>query len=324
MHSLTPLPRSSPWANLCRLKLPLVCLPFRFRRTIRQPKTPSLSAAVFITIQLSPSMAPFLALLAMHHNSLFLIIARSRKASAKRPARVTAPTVINSAYYTLQFWDGRAPSLEEQAKGPIANPVGNGPFTRRRSEQASGKPPISRIFSRMLGAPIRSPLIWLPSPLLRSNAPSLRAILPSIASTMVTIPRRCLLKLSAASKSSSAPRRATALCVTPSAAAIPCFTDNKFHNLGVGADTRGELNDLGRYAVTKVDADMGCFKTPSLRNLANRGRYMHDGTFPLRQRCARPLHRRRKLESSSRQGNPLARPPELRRTRRSPSVPRST
>lgn len=34
-----------------------------------------------------------------------------------------SPTVINSAYNTLQFWDGRAPSLEEQAKGPIANPV---------------------------------------------------------------------------------------------------------------------------------------------------------------------------------------------------------
>jgi cytochrome c peroxidase len=34
-----------------------------------------------------------------------------------------SPTVINSAYNSLQFWDGRAPSLEEQAKGPIANPV---------------------------------------------------------------------------------------------------------------------------------------------------------------------------------------------------------
>src|SRR5205823_4204301 len=34
-----------------------------------------------------------------------------------------SPTVINSAYNTLQFWDGRAQTLEEQAKGPIANPV---------------------------------------------------------------------------------------------------------------------------------------------------------------------------------------------------------
>src|SRR5437868_751992 len=35
----------------------------------------------------------------------------------------SAPTVINRAYSTFQFWDGRAPSLEEQAKGPLANPV---------------------------------------------------------------------------------------------------------------------------------------------------------------------------------------------------------
>src|SRR5487761_1406805 len=35
----------------------------------------------------------------------------------------SAPTVINRAYSTLQFWDGRAESLEEQAKGPIANPL---------------------------------------------------------------------------------------------------------------------------------------------------------------------------------------------------------
>ncbi|HEX8799684.1 MAG TPA: cytochrome-c peroxidase, partial [Terriglobales bacterium] len=34
-----------------------------------------------------------------------------------------APTVMNAAYFTLQFWDGRAPSLEKQAEGPVANPV---------------------------------------------------------------------------------------------------------------------------------------------------------------------------------------------------------
>jgi cytochrome c peroxidase len=34
-----------------------------------------------------------------------------------------SPPVSNAAYFPLQFWDGRAPSLEEQAKGPIANPI---------------------------------------------------------------------------------------------------------------------------------------------------------------------------------------------------------
>ncbi len=34
-----------------------------------------------------------------------------------------SPTVFNSAYWSVQFWDGRAPSLEEQAKGPLVNPI---------------------------------------------------------------------------------------------------------------------------------------------------------------------------------------------------------
>jgi cytochrome c peroxidase len=48
----------------------------------------------------------------------------------------------------------------------------------------------------------------------------------------------------------------------------------------VGTDTRGNLYDVGRYAVTKKDEDMGCRKTPALHNLTNRGPYMHDSSFP--------------------------------------------
>jgi cytochrome c peroxidase len=58
------------------------------------------------------------------------------------------------------------------------------------------------------------------------------------------------------------------------------FTDNKFHNIGIGADTRGEFVDTGRYSQTKVDADMGGFKTPTLRNVAQTAPYMHDGSMP--------------------------------------------
>jgi cytochrome c peroxidase len=57
------------------------------------------------------------------------------------------------------------------------------------------------------------------------------------------------------------------------------FTDNKFHNLGVGIDSKGELTDLGRYKETKVEADKGAFKTPTLRNIAQTAPYMHDGSL---------------------------------------------
>lgn len=56
------------------------------------------------------------------------------------------------------------------------------------------------------------------------------------------------------------------------------FTDNKFHNLGVGV-SGGQLTDQGRYEVTKNEADRGAFKTPTLRNIAQTAPYMHDGSL---------------------------------------------
>ena len=57
----------------------------------------------------------------------------------------------------------------------------------------------------------------------------------------------------------------------------PNFTDESYHNLGVGMDR--DTPDLGRYEVTKRDINKGAFKTPTLRNVAQRGPYMHDGSL---------------------------------------------
>ena len=56
------------------------------------------------------------------------------------------------------------------------------------------------------------------------------------------------------------------------------FTDGKFHSLGAGMNANGELTDLGRYLQTRNDADRGAFRTPTLRNVAKTGPYMHDGS----------------------------------------------
>ena len=55
------------------------------------------------------------------------------------------------------------------------------------------------------------------------------------------------------------------------------FTLNMFANLGVGTDKPEP--DVGRYAVTKNPADWGAFKTPTLRDIARTGPYMHDGSM---------------------------------------------
>ena len=60
----------------------------------------------------------------------------------------------------------------------------------------------------------------------------------------------------------------------------PNFTDDRFHNLGLSYYGR-KLQDLGRYEVTHQPADVGAFKTPSLRGAAQTGPYMHLGLFRL-------------------------------------------
>jgi len=55
------------------------------------------------------------------------------------------------------------------------------------------------------------------------------------------------------------------------------FTDEDYHNIGVGMDK--ENPDLGRYTVTKKEIDKGAFKTPTLRDVAKRPPYMHDGSL---------------------------------------------
>ena len=57
------------------------------------------------------------------------------------------------------------------------------------------------------------------------------------------------------------------------------FSDGKFHNIGAGINANGEMTDLGRYDQTKVEADKGAFRTPSLRNIALTAPYMHDGSL---------------------------------------------
>jgi cytochrome c peroxidase len=198
---------------------------------------------------------------------------------AKKLGTRHAPTVINSAYSTLQFWDGRAPSLEEQAEDPMTDPVEmahslDGVVKRL---QADSKYP--ELFKKAWGTDqisidmVAKSIASFERTIVAGDSPFDRFFYGHDFKALSLEAQRGLKIFVDAKKGNCA------VCHTLGKD-YSLFTDNKFHNLGVGADTRGNLNDMGRYAVTKVDGDMGCFKTPSLRNLANRGRYMHDGSFP--------------------------------------------
>ena len=198
---------------------------------------------------------------------------------AKKLGTRHAPTVINSAYFTLQFWDGRAPSLEEQAKGPISNPVEMAHSLDAAVKRLQADPKYPALFKNAWGTDqitiemVANSIASFERTIVAGDSPFDRFYYGKDSRAMSPEAQRGLIIFLSPKKGDCAVCHAIGKDYS-------LFTDNKFHNLGVGADTRGELNDVGRYAVTKADEDMGCFKTPSLRNLANRGRYMHDGSFP--------------------------------------------
>jgi len=190
-----------------------------------------------------------------------------------------APTVINSAYNTLQFWDGRAPSLEKQAEGPIANPVEMAHSLAGAVKNLQANAKYVEMFKTAWGTDkvtielVTKSIASFERTVLCGDSPFDRYYYGHDKKALSASARRGLKIFTDPNKGDCA------VCHTIGKK-YALFTDNKFHNLGVGADVRGNLSDLGRYDQTKVEADKGAFKTPTLRNISQRAPYMHDGTFP--------------------------------------------
>lgn len=180
-----------------------------------------------------------------------------------------APPVLNAAYNHVQFWDGRAGSLEEQALGPMQNPI----------EMANTLELAVKKLSKVKGYQTRFQAIFGHGVSADGIAQALAAFERTLISTNSPFDRHMAGDKSALSE---AAQRGLALFQGKAKCVLchngPNFTDNKFHNIGV--PQVGPLKeDLGRYNVTKRDADRGAFKTPSLRSVALTAPYMHTGGF---------------------------------------------
>jgi cytochrome c peroxidase len=212
----------------------------------------------------------------------------------KKGAR-NSPTVLNAVFYELQFWDGRAASLEEQAKGPFINPVEMG-FANHDEvvTVVRAAPEYAQEFQEIFG-----------------RAPTIDDVVAAIASFERTVvsgdsPFDRFMTGDKGALSESAQRgwalwNGKARCNTchPFGDITPNFSDNKFHNIGVAAKGRdfaslarkaAEVSDpeelafhpdyteLGRFIATRQPKDIGAFKTPGLRDVALTAPYMHDGS----------------------------------------------
>jgi cytochrome c peroxidase len=189
-----------------------------------------------------------------------------------------APTVYNAAYYAQQFWDGRAASLELQAAGPVQNPVEMAETLENVEQKLAGDPTYLADFEKAFGpGPVSydkagKALAAFERTIISANSPFDRYMYGGEQDALSASAKRGLEVFRDAKKGNCA------VCHTIEEK-FALFTDNKYHNLGVGVDTKGELADLGRFKETNVDADRGAFKTPSLRNIALTAPYMHDGSL---------------------------------------------
>jgi|SRR5581483_261614 len=181
----------------------------------------------------------------------------------------SAPTVINRAYSLAQFWDGRAATLEDQVKGPIANPIEMGNTHDAMVLSLRRIAGYSRMFEKAFGSP--------------------EITVDRVAQAIATFERTILSGNSRYDRYKAGDKKAMSAAQVrgmrvffDKAQCDSCheginFTLNAYANLGVGTDKPSP--DVGRFAVTKDPADWGAFKTPTLRDVARTAPYMHDGSL---------------------------------------------
>jgi cytochrome c peroxidase len=179
-----------------------------------------------------------------------------------------SPTVINSGFSIFQFWDGRAPTLEEQAKGPIANPVEMASTLDVSVQNIAAVAGYRPYFEKAFGDGVVTV-----DRVVQAIASYERTVLSgnSAWDRFVDGDKKAL---SDSAQRGLALFEGKALCTRCHVGFN--LTDGLFHNIGVGMSA--EKPDLGRFVVTEKEEDKGAFKTPTLRDLQRTAPYMHDGS----------------------------------------------
>ncbi len=179
-----------------------------------------------------------------------------------------APTVLNTAYQTFQFWDGRAGSLEEQALGPIQNPIEMNMTLDLALERLKKVKGYQDQFQAVFGTDVNEEGIA------KAIAAYERTVLAG-DSNYDRYKAGDSSALSAKEKQGMDLFFGKANCFACHSG--PNFTDNAFHNIGVGMDKAKP--DQGRAEISKLEGDTGAFKTPTCRDAVLSGPYMHDGSL---------------------------------------------
>ena len=218
-----------------------------------------------------------------------------------------APTVLNSAYFSSQFWDGRSPDLEDQSQHPFINPVEMGlkdhqpilDIVRTDKEYVKA---FDEVFGKtgeeITMDEVKMAIASFERTQVYGNSPFDRWFYKGEEGALTEQQKRGYdLFINEG--------RCVSCHVIEQTQAL--FTDNRFHNIGVGVNriqddipelageyleaklnlaevdikvlTDPRSSELGRFAITQGFDDLGSFKTPTLRNIALTAPYMHDGSI---------------------------------------------
>ena len=189
----------------------------------------------------------------------------------RQTGKRNSPSLLNIGYHSVFFWDGRAASLENQALGPITDPV----------EMAATETISIKNIKKIKGY----------KPYFREAFGDEKITIERILKAIATYERTITSKKSKFDSFIEGKSdiftdeeviglhlfRTKARCVN--CHNTPLFSNQKFHNVGLSYYGR-TFEDLGKYNITHKKEDVGKFKTPSLREIGRTAPYMHNGLMP--------------------------------------------
>ncbi len=183
----------------------------------------------------------------------------------------SAPTAINRGFSKVQFWDGRAATLEEQSVGPLTNPIEHGfPENDDVVAKLNKIEGYKNLFSKAFAANtitiqhVGKAIASFQRTLISGNSPFDRFDYDGEEEAISEAAKRGKILFFGKARCN--------LCHFGTN-----FSDEKFHNVGIGWG--GEAVDIGRYKVSHDQKDIAAFKTPTLREISRTAPYMHDGRF---------------------------------------------
>jgi cytochrome c peroxidase len=232
----------------------------------------------------------------------FTVRTATAKGIGDQSGKRNAPTVLNAMFLETQFWDGRAPTLEAQAKLPILNPIEMGikqpqDLVKKLAAIPEYASEFQKVFGRTLNYDDLSKAIAAFERTIISGDAPIDRFIRGEENALTESQRRGWSLFNGKARCNSCHG------FSPT---YPLFTDNRFHNIGIAAHkqdfiglasraekavAKGNLeeidrmaietdySELGRFLVTKNKADVGAFKTPHLRDIVLTAPYMHDGSL---------------------------------------------